>query len=199
MKGFIRQTAVALGVGAALFTVLGCTHYRELVDPCWPERYNSMARGSVREMHMAQSAQGHKLDTTVWNIYFQIDRTEKGEDFPTAKLNGAGEEFLRNISRRQPFPDPQLWLQYPHDVKDPARRAQMIADRKASIRMFMNTQTMPGHGDTYQIDVHDHVMPNYPSEWTIKAWNQIDIQGKLQVQTTTGGGGGGGGSGGGGR
>jgi len=176
MKGFIKQTAAAIGFSAALLTVLGCTHYRDLVDPCWPERYDSMARASVREMTNAQAAQGHKLDTTLWNTYFEADpKTNE----PTAELNGAGQAFLRNIARRLPFPDSQLWLQYPYDVTDPAKRDQMIAERKVAIRNFLTIQTKLSGGDHYQIDVHDLVQPTYPSAWTQKAYNGVDIQGKL--------------------
>jgi hypothetical protein len=184
MKGFIKQFAAASCFAAALFTLFGCYHYRELVDPCWPERYNSTARSSVKQMVNAQADKGHKLDQTVWNLYFEKDsKTSEG----TANLNEAGKEFLRNIARRQPFPDFQLWLQYPHDVKDGDRREPMVAERKIAIRNFLTTQTKLAGGDNYQIDVHDHVQPTYPAEWTDKAYKGVDIQGKLVV--TQGGGG----------
>ena len=55
MKGFIRQTAVGCCFGAVLFTLAGCYTYRNLVDPCWPERYSSMARHSVRDISNAHA------------------------------------------------------------------------------------------------------------------------------------------------
>jgi len=192
MKGFIKQFAAASCSAATLFTVFGCYHYRDLVDPCWPERYNSTARASVREMLNAQADKGHKLDQTIWNSYFEKDaKTYNG----TANLNEAGKEFLRNLARRQPFPDFQLWLQYPHDVKNPSMREQMVENRKMAIRSFLTTQTKLGGGDNYQIDVHDHLQPTYPAEWTDKAYKEIDIKGRLPL-IQGGGGGGGGGAGG---
>ena len=196
MKGFIRYFTAASSFGAALLAVSGCTTYREHVDPCWPARYNSSARHSVEDMHNAQAAQGHVLGQTVWNSYFA--KNEKTNE-ATAALNEAGKEFLRNISRKQPFPDPQIWLQYPHDVTDAAKREQMIADRKAAVRNFLTTQTMIGGGDNYQIGVHDFVQPTYPANWTEKAYNAIDIQGKLNILQGGSSGSSGGGSGGGSR
>src|SRR6516164_5354549 len=99
MKGFIKHAAALSCFGAGLFALLGCGHYRELVDPCWPERYNSMASNSVREMSIAQSDMGHKLDQTIWNYHF---------DMGTDNLNAEGRERLLYLSRRQPVPDFQL-------------------------------------------------------------------------------------------
>ena len=98
MKGFIKQTVAICCFGAGLFTVLGCTAYRDVVDPCWPERYNSMAAHSVRQMSMAQTAQGHKLEQTIWSTFFEVDpKTGDG----TGILNDAGKETLRIISRKE--------------------------------------------------------------------------------------------------
>jgi hypothetical protein len=171
MKGFIKQTAALCCFGAGLFTVLGCTAYREVVDPCWPERYNSMAAHSVRQMNMAQTAQGHKLEQTIWSSFFEVDpKTGDG----TGILNDAGKETLRIISRKEPVPDFQLWLNYPHDVKDPARRDAVIEQRKAAIKSFLTTQTKLGSGDSYHIEVHDLPMPTYPAEWSGFAIQNIE-------------------------
>ena len=40
MKGFIPRTALGLSLG--LMSLAGCAYYREVVDPCWPQRYNAM-------------------------------------------------------------------------------------------------------------------------------------------------------------
>lgn len=169
MKGFIKQTAVVSCFGAAVFTLLGCTHYRNLVDPCWPERYTSIARQSVRDMHGAQEAQGHMLDQTVWNYHFRAD----GKGDGTAILNEGGEEFLRNIARRQPHPDFNLWLQYPHDVKDAAQRNNLIEMRKTAIRNFLTTHTLVGNGAGYHIAVHDMLPPTYPAQWSTNAVKSV--------------------------
>lgn len=162
MKGFIRQAATVTCFGAALFTLLGCYHYRQVVDPCWPARYNSEARNSIVAMDVAQSDQGHKLDQTIWNHHF-----EAGTDV----LSASGKDHLRYIARRQPYPDHQIWLQFPHDVAK--NRDVMIAKRKDAIRVFLSTQTMEGAGGAYQIGIHDHAVPTYPSEWTANALKKM--------------------------
>ncbi len=163
MKGFIKQAAAVSCFGAALFTVLGCTTYRNLVDPCWPERYNSSSRHSVRDIHNAQADLGHKLDQTIWNHHF-----DPGTDI----LNAAGKDQLRYIARRQPIPDFQVWLQFPHDVaKD---RDGMIARRKDAIRSFMATQTLVSSGNSYQIEIHDLAVPTYPANLTENAVKNVD-------------------------
>lgn len=163
MKGFIKQAAALAGFGALLFTVLGCAHYRELVDPCWPYRYNAQARSSVREISIAQSDMGHKLDQTIWNHHF---------DSGTDRLTSAGREHLLYLSRRLPTPDYNVWLQFPHDVvKD---RDVLIAKRKDAIKSFLSTQTQAGDGGAYQIAVHDHAVPTYPSEYNKSAQDQIE-------------------------
>jgi hypothetical protein len=162
MKGFIKQAATLACFGAGLFSVLGCVHYRNLVDPCWPERYNVIARANTREMSIAQSDMGHKLDQTVWDFHF---------DPGTANLNAEGRERLLYMSRRLPVPDFQLWLQFPHDsTKD---RDGLIAKRKDAIRTFLTANTMGANGGAYQISVHDHAVPTHPSEWNFDALQNI--------------------------
>lgn len=165
MKGFIKKTAAFTCFGAAVFAILGCEHYRNLVDPCWPERYNFTARQSVREMHNAQAAQGHMLDQTIWNYHFKAD--DKGN--ATAILNEGGEDYLRGLARRQPNPDYNLWLQYAHDVKDAGQRNLIMEQRKTAIKNFLTTHTMVGNGSSYQINVHDFLPPTYPAEWSTNA------------------------------
>src|SRR4051812_19110825 len=40
---------------------------KDLYDPCWPERYNTLARRSVNHAMAPQVMNGHVLDQTVWN------------------------------------------------------------------------------------------------------------------------------------
>ena len=170
MKGFIKQAAVLTCFSAALFAVLGCEHYRTLVDPCYPERYNAQARQSVRDMHNAQSAQGHKLDQTIWNNHFEKD-ANTGEG--SAVLNEAGKELLRQIARRQPWPDHQLWLQFGHDVKEPNRR-NVTTLREVAIRNFLEANTQHANGKAYNIEIHDLIQPTYQSTWTQGALDNVE-------------------------
>ena len=78
-------------------------HYRDLVDPCYPERYNYQARQEVVASYTPQVQNGHVLDQTVWNYDF-----EAGTD----RLTGGGLEHLAYLARRRPQPDPVV---YPAD------------------------------------------------------------------------------------
>ncbi len=164
MKGFIKQFATGCGFGAILFTLAGCYHYRNLVDSCWPERHNAQARQSIRDMSNAQANQGHELGQTIFNWHFE--QTDKGA--PSARLNAAGIEVLKSISRRKPYPDTQLYLQNAQDIfytqganadEVIRKRDQMNSDRKKAIADFLRTQTAVLGGSGYQIAVRDVATP----------------------------------------
>jgi hypothetical protein len=156
MKGFIPRTA--LGLGLSLFTLAGCAAYRDIVDPCWPERYNSLARQSVYDATNAQAANGHVLDQTVWNYFFKTGKNGA----PTDELNAAGIEKLTFISRRRPAPDTRIFLATAQDIPGLAEKApdKAIAERIdlnnrriAAVQKFLTVQT---NGlAAYQIEVHD--------------------------------------------
>jgi hypothetical protein len=157
MKGFIPRTA--LGLGLSLFTLAGCAAYRDIVDPCWPERYNALARQSVNDATNAQASNGHILDQTVWNYFFEHDPKTGA---PTDKLNPAGIEKLTFISRRRPAPDTRIFLATAQDIPGLAEKApdRAIAERIdlnnrriAAVQKFLTIQT---NGlAAYQIEVHD--------------------------------------------
>ena len=179
MKRFMKHFAAASCFGAALLTVMGCEHYRGCGDSCWTKPDNSTVYGRVRERQNAQTDQGHKLEQVVWNSYFAKDeRTNES----TSTLNEPGREFLRHVARCQPFPDPQIWLQYPTDVTDTNKRDQIIAERRIAIRKFLTTQTPLGGGEKYQIAVLDPVVRTDAAAWTEKAKRPIDIRGKVTLE-----------------
>ena len=172
MKGFISKNTLRLALsGSCLVSLLGCYHYRELVDPCWPERYNAMARHSVREMHYAQAERGHMLEQTIWNWHFDTDKVGA----PTDRLNGAGMEVLSRIARTLPAPDFQLYLQNARDIPDTdgmpadklvAKRHDLNKLRTYAILRYLATQiTVSGMG-TYQVAVHDYTSPGQAGAWT---------------------------------
>src|SRR5437879_2977951 len=70
MKGIIKRAAAAACLGGGLSLTWGCAGYRDLVDPCWPTRYDAMAAASVNDAFAAQVNNGHVLDQTVWNYHF---------------------------------------------------------------------------------------------------------------------------------
>jgi hypothetical protein len=163
MKGLITKLATGVCLGLVVTTLAGCVHYRNLVDVCWFERYNSMARHSVRDMFFAQEDKGHMLDQTIWNWMFESD--DKGG--ATARLNAAGIEQLKYISRRLPVPDGHLYIQNAQDVRfsdavAPEKLVQQRNDlnnrRIQAIQNFMATQIFT-HGGGWQVAVHDFAPP----------------------------------------
>jgi hypothetical protein len=153
MKGFITKSVALALVGNGLLGLTGCETYRELVDPCYPERYAFQARQSVQSILAAQTNNGHVLDQTVWNYHF-----ESGTD----KLTPAGQQHLTYLARRRPAPDPKVYLQTAHDVSyDPANpdkfandRTDMDNKRILAVQRYLNAQTA-GRPTTFDIAVHD--------------------------------------------
>src|SRR6516165_440055 len=94
MKGFI---ATAL-CGAGLLTgTFGCTwwgieSYSDLVDPCYPARYDYAARQEVISAVAPQMSNGHVLDQTIWNSHFEPG-TDKITSGGLAKLTQARKEL----------------------------------------------------------------------------------------------------------
>lgn len=179
MNGFIRKTAAGSTFGLSLLLLVGgCYHYRELVDPCWPERYNYMARHSVRDFHNAQADKGHLLEQTVWNWHFERDEKTGAA---TDRLNGAGQEVLRRIARTLPAPDGQLFLQNAQDIpykegdapaKIVSAREQLNRKRIDAIQRFMSTQNSTGPA-SFVVNVHDFAPPSLEGSWTLPAHDQI--------------------------
>jgi len=153
MKGFIKATVAGLCLGTGFTTLVGCHSYRQMVDPCWPERYNAEARLSVRDTFAAQQHNGHVLDQTVWNYHFEP---------ATDRLNASGMEHLRYLARRQPVPDTNLFLQTAQDVpgaaglapdKSAEARSDLDNRRIASIQKFLAGATS-GRAQ-FEVAIHD--------------------------------------------
>jgi uncharacterized membrane protein YgcG len=217
MKGFIPRTA--LGLGLSLFTLAGCAAYRDIVDPCWPERYNALARQSVNDATNAQASNGHILDQTVWNYFFKTGKNGA----PTDELNAAGIEKLTFISRRRPAPDTRIFLATAQDIPGLAEKApdKAIAERLdlnnrriAAVQKFLTVQT---NGlASYQIEIHDPAevyidslgivgsLPTGRPREVLGGYQKLQdnfqgiFAGPQSVSQTVGGGSSGGGSGGGG-
>jgi hypothetical protein len=158
MNGFVKRAALGLGLGTGLVSLVGCTTYRNWVDPCWPERYNAQARASVQEATNTQAYNGHVLDQTIWNYHFERD--PKGR--PTDVLNPAGIEHLKYLARRRPAPDGHLYLQTANDIvyrpdQPPDQFAQVRGEldskRIVAVQKFLAAQTN-GHAH-FVVDVHD--------------------------------------------
>ncbi|HYT90876.1 MAG TPA: hypothetical protein VEL76_19355 [Gemmataceae bacterium] len=186
MNGFITRAFVAGCVGAALTVLGGCRLYDRLVDPCWPERYNSQARESVEEAFGTQVFNGHILDQTVWADFFEP---------ATDKLTLGGQTYLTHLARVRPHPDPKVYLQTAtaNDVVyDPAApekgvnaRRELNQKRVEALYKFLNYATAD-RPVAWQVDIHD------PTEKSLSAVqmdisirrHQLNAQGLLPPQGT---------------
>ena len=159
MKGFINKVVAILCCGAASASI-GCLPDR-WVDPCWPLRYDYMAWQSVNAAMAPQVQNGHVLDQTIWNYYF-----EPGSE----KLTAGGLERLAYLARRRPCPDTVLYLQTAQDVRyDQTVPEKMVADRQtldgkriAAVQAYLTAQTA-GRPAPFQIVIHDPAEPTLAS------------------------------------
>src|SRR4051794_26945842 len=143
MNGFVGKAVALLGWAGALAGG-GCCHtYSDLVDRCYPERYEFQARAEVNGAFAPQVSNGHVLDQTIWNYHF-----EAGTD----RLTPGALEHLAYLARRRPVADPMVYLQTAHDIAyNPdkpgdltARRANLDAKRAVAIKSFLTEQTAGG-------------------------------------------------------
>lgn len=126
---------------------------RELYDRCYPERYAALARREVNLAFTPQVQNGHVLDQTVWNHYF---------DAGTDRLNPLGQSQLQYIARRRPTPDTTVYLatanDLGYDAACPERyagaRQELDTLRVASVQKYL-TALNAGRPATYQVLVHD--------------------------------------------
>jgi hypothetical protein len=155
MNGFIKKKLAAC-VAGGLVLGGGC-HYRDLVDPCYPERYEYAARQEIYGAVAPQVSNGHVLDQTIWNYHF-----EPGKD----RLTPGGLEYLAYLARRRPCPDPTVYLQTAQDLLyDQAKpegyataRAALDAARMKAVKDFLTAQTA-GRQVDFQVVVHDPADP----------------------------------------
>ena len=136
MKGLITKT-FKMACGLGLLGMTGCFGYYDLVDPCYPARYNSMARHEVYDAFAPQVQNGHILDQTMWNYFFE-DASDK--------LTEGGRDHLNGLVRRRPNPDARIYLATARDLAyDPAAPDKFIRDREdlnrdriAAVQKFLN-------------------------------------------------------------
>jgi hypothetical protein len=165
MKGLIRKAVV---VACAVAASAGCYGYRDLVDPCYPVRYNYMARQEVNAAFAPQVQNGQVLDQTVWNYFFEL-----GSD----QLNPLGMDRLAYIARRRPAPDCNVFLQTAQDiVYDPAAPEKMAearhdldGKRVASVQRFLVSYTAgrPVDFKVVVIDPSDPGLSGVPVNTTV--------------------------------
>ncbi len=166
-----------------------CQAYRNLVDPCYPQRYEFMARKEVNEAFIPQVQNGHVLDQTIWNWMF-----EAGSD----RLNNGGLAHLAYLARRRPCPDTVVYLQTAQDVVyDPLNPDKMVTARQdldvkrsQAIERYMVAQTA-GHVMP-QVVVHDPAEVGLSAIYVGNAVQQMYLRARGGLQSFGGGTGGGG-------
>ena len=108
MKGLITKALLAgCGIGA-LAAAVQAVEPTKCADPCWPERYSYMARQSVYAVSAPQIRNGHVLDQTVWNYFFEVGtdtipvraRVAEGEALTRRPVRPSEEEAQRNPRSR---------------------------------------------------------------------------------------------------
>jgi hypothetical protein len=179
MKGLITKAAAVLCCVAACAGV-GCLP-DSWVDPCYPQRYNYMARQEANAAMAPQVQNGHVLDQTIWNFYF-----EPG----TEKLTTGGLERLAYIARRRPCPDSVLYLQTAQDVvydqtvpeKMVEVRQTLDGKRIAAVQAYLTAQTA-GRPVPFQVVIHDPAVPSLASSAVnnIVSQNYFRYQGGLMM------------------
>jgi hypothetical protein len=194
MKGFIAKTVVAVGLsGGALVMGNGCYWYRDLVDPCYPQRYEYASRMEVNQALAPQVRNGHILEQTVWNYEF-----EPG----TARLTPGGMEHLAYLARRRPTPDTCIYLQVaePPDImfdpKAPEKyteaRAKLDNDRILAVQSYLGAETA-GRNLAFTVVVHDPAEVGMSAVTSLRSItaSTAAAQGVLTRQAVGGGSGGG--------
>ncbi len=177
MKGFISKALAGLALGSGLYTLAGCYTYRQCVDPCWPERYNAVARHTVIDTFNAQAWNGHILDQTIWNYHF---------DPGTDNLTVAGIEHLKYLARRRPCPDPKLYLATAQDLpwgmpaeKMALAHSELDQKRIGAIQKFMALYTANrGTPCEFEVAIHDPAELGIPA-LPIAGNQPVALQGAL--------------------
>jgi hypothetical protein len=125
MNGFIGKPMLfGLVLASCPAWGAGCYTYRDLVDPCYPQRYEAESRKVVYGSLTPQVNNGHVLDQTVWNYDF-----EPGTD----KITPGGIQRLAYLVRRRPAADPVVYVQIAQDVPMDSTNVSKSVDERAKL------------------------------------------------------------------
>jgi len=174
MNGFIARTAAAASLVCGVMTLTGCYGFRDLVDPCYPWRYNYQAQQEVCEPFATQVNNGHVLDQTIYNSHF-----ERGK----ATLTRGGQDKLQQLARRRPHPDPVIYLAtagigssaQTDDVLWRQDAAPNIAAQERTVLDNARREAIQNYlasirGDlSFQVLVHDPAQPSAPAAGILRA------------------------------
>jgi hypothetical protein len=195
MKGVILKAAVvlALALGTAAWAETPVAY--QVFDRCWPYRYSYLAERELNWAFAPQVINGHILDQTVWNHFF-----EPGTD----RLTPGGIAHLQYVARRRPVPDTTIYLatamDLPYDPGTPDRycgaRQDLDMRRVVAIQKFL-TGLNCGRPMDYKVCVHDPAVPSQAGTPIGSAIVQMYARFRGGLATAAGGAGGGGTGGGG--
>lgn len=179
MNRYLRAAAAALLMTGSVGSV-GCVHsngggldghrWRNAVDPVWPERYNYAARESVIAPFAQQVANGHLMEQTLWNWYF-----ERGSE----RLTSAGIEKLESLARNSN--DTKIYLQTANDLpltpdnadKIIQLRDELTIKRAAVAEKFLSSHL--GAPANYEFAVHNAPTPGIYSRFPVNAYRNMTL------------------------
>jgi hypothetical protein len=193
------KTALATVAAVGGMSSVGCMgkpsvqdRYAGYVDPCWPERYNYVARNEVLAPFAIHATNGTIVDHTLWNYYF---------DAGTDRLNAAGRDRLDYLARRRPAPESKVFLQTSRDLvydaaapdKFAAARQDLDARRVQAVQQYLSASTA-GRPLTFEvavIDPNDHSFIAVGPAFAIRSWPyrfMSSVSGVRNTQATGAGG-----------
>ncbi|HMO34795.1 MAG TPA: hypothetical protein PKA06_02010 [Gemmatales bacterium] len=140
----LRQKLTKVAWAGALLGVMSFTGcygtFHEVVDPCYPERYNCKARESVHEALQMQVQNGLAYEQTLYVHHFNPSEST---------LNAGGVAHLTRLANRRPAAVTTIFLQtaqnsYDLDYKKPeeyaSKRRELDEKRKAEVENFLKNE-----------------------------------------------------------
>mgnify|MGYP007071090233 CR=1 FL=1 len=96
LRNVMTKTAWA-GALLGVLSVTGCYGtFHEIVDPCYPERYNCKAREAVHNLTATQIQNGLMYEQTMFVHHFNPSESS---------LNAGGVAHLQRLANRRPAPE----------------------------------------------------------------------------------------------
>ena len=140
----LRCTITRAGWAIALLSLVSSTGcygtFHELVDPCYPERYNCKAREEVNDLRNLQVQNGTMYEQTMFVHHFN----------PASEvLHPGGVPQLQRLANRRPAPETVIYLQtaqnsYDLDYKKAdeyaSKRKELDEKRKQEIEKFLKIE-----------------------------------------------------------
>jgi len=145
MKRGTRKTWLAGLLSASLVSLTGCYGtYNDLVDPCYPERYNCQARAEVQSRIAMQSKNGLDIEQTLYNYHFKPN---------SADIAPSGQNLLTRVATRRPSAFKEVFVQNSFDAVtdanfDPATAGatadkirELNKNRRDAVLAFLNSRS----------------------------------------------------------